>query len=409
MVADESIPETLGECRLGASLGAGGMGEVFAATHPRYGDVVVKVMHAHLAAEHRARLKREGQVLAKIDSPYVVKVHELGFSDGARSHPFLVMERLYGHTLDDELRERHHLPVERALGIAIDLLRGLAVVHASKLVHRDIKPSNVFLCHPDGRAKLLDFGVVGLLAAVTGVSALPQPTRAGSAVGTPRFMAPEQATAGQIDSRADIYGVGTLLYVMLSGQHVFQQTNPSDVMMAHVVQAPVAPSLRSRQSIAPAIDTIVLKALAKNPADRFQDATRFIEQLTALLPPGAAPADVTAHPGSIEPPTQRLEHGARATELLDPAAPPAGITPLPATQALPEGGPLPAAARSGSGARALPPTVLEMADDNGRAPTGPPAVTSRRPAGLARSWPLWILVALSFVATLALLEGWLLR
>jgi serine/threonine-protein kinase len=394
MAAQESKTVGLGEYELGESLGRGGMGEVFAATHPRLGSVVVKLMHAHLAAPYRARLKREGQVLAKIDSLHVVKVHELGYSDGGKSHPFLVMERLVGRTLDDELRERGFLPVDRALQITVDILSGLSAVHAAKVVHRDIKPSNIFLCEPAGAAKLLDFGVVGLVEAVSGVSALAHPTRAGAAVGTPRFMAPEQVTAGQIDQRADLYGVGAVLYQMLTGEHVFRAASSSDVMLAHALHTPAPPSSRAKQPIHPALDGIVERALAKSPDERFADAGAFIHAILAL------PAEARGAAAPATPPPVLAEERSSANEPRPPE------TPLPPTQLLPD-----ASAASGSAAVTARPSFGPWGSavrTAGVAPAGPPP---RRPRGPHPSrWRvLLLLIALSFLATVALLEGWVMR
>ncbi|MEM1034969.1 MAG: serine/threonine-protein kinase [Myxococcota bacterium] len=277
------LPSSL---RLRAPIGAGGMGEVFVADDDALGEVVVKVMHNHLAPENADRLRMEGEALAKLRSPYVVRLHRWGVVEG---RPYLVMERLQGQGLGDLVDEGPIEPV-RAAKIATDVCRGLAVVHGAGVVHRDIKPDNVFLC-PD-RAVLLDFGVVKLIERVTGVQPLQKPTAAGAAVGTPRYMSPEQARGRKVDGRADIYAVGAMLFRMVTGEHLFNEKSLRDVLIAHCTKPPRRPS-EVRPEVPASLDAVVLRAVEKEPGARFPSAEAMADALTAVHAPNATPLNET--------------------------------------------------------------------------------------------------------------------
>ncbi|HZO12834.1 MAG TPA: serine/threonine-protein kinase, partial [Polyangiaceae bacterium] len=272
-------------------LGEGGMGAVYAANHARFGRVVVKVMHAALGEAQKDRMRLEGEAVARVSSPHVVKVLDWGVTTDRR--PFLAMERLDGQTLDEELIDRRVLPVAEAVRITIDILRGLQAVHERKLVHRDVKPSNVFLSGSEKTAKLLDFGIVKLVEAVTGVAPLAVPTKHGAAIGTPRFMAPEQIYAQGVDGRADLYAAGVMLYLMLTGEHMFAYKDVSQLMIAHATEPAKPPSHRAPQPIAPELDAIVLRALEKDPDARFGDAESFAAELGRFLGAPAVPVAPT--------------------------------------------------------------------------------------------------------------------
>jgi len=286
--------------RLSARLGEGGMGEVFIADDAELGEVVVKVMHQHLDPDHADRLRMEGEALAQLRSPYVVQLYRWGL---AQERPFLVMERLRGQSLGS-LISQGTLDAGRAIRIAVDVCRGLAVVHSAGVVHRDIKPDNIFIC--TDRAVLLDFGVVKLMERVTGIQPLQNPTAEGSAVGTPRYMAPEQARGREVDGRADLYAMGAMLFRMVTGEHLFPSTMLKNLLIDHVLTSPRPPS-EVVDGLPEGLDEVVLRALQKEPSERFASAAAMGDALEALL---RAPAPSPAPEGAV------LE-----TMILDPDEP----------------------------------------------------------------------------------------
>ncbi|MBL8999108.1 MAG: serine/threonine protein kinase, partial [Gemmatimonadetes bacterium] len=194
---------------------------------------------------------------------------------------YYVMPYVEGETLRDRIARSGELPVTDALRLLGEITEALAVAHKAGVVHRDIKPENILL---SGRhALVMDFGVA---KAVTEASGRQQLTTAGVALGTPAYMAPEQATADpQLDHRVDIYALGVLAYEMLTGHPPFHGLTPQQTLAAHVTQAPV-PVTQRRPGIAPVLDALILRCLAKRPADRFQTA----DELGAALEPLATPS-----------------------------------------------------------------------------------------------------------------------
>lgn len=263
-------------------LRAGGMGEVFLVQHRATGRrVVAKLIHAKLAADPRLmeRLRIEAQSLAELDHHHIVRI--LGL-DKTRTHrPFIVLEHLQGRTLADELKQAGRPHVLEALSFASHLLSAVAAAHEKGLVHRDIKPDNIFLCSmEDGRRflKLLDFGVVRVMPGSEAVRPMPLDlrTNTGVVVGTPRYVSPEGAMGEEVDPRADLYSVGLVLYAMLVGRGPFDHLEGDERLLhAHALEAPEPPSRYSLEPIPPELDRAVLKALAKDPNDRFQTADEF--------------------------------------------------------------------------------------------------------------------------------------
>lgn len=271
-----------------ARLGSGSMGEVIEAEHITLKRrVVVKLLLPAFASDAGMadRLRLEAQAAAALGGhPNIVEVIDFGKTPAGR--PYLVMERLQGRTLRQELRARGPWPVVEAIGLARQLLHGLAAAHGAGLVHRDIKPDNLFLCErgADGerRLKILDFGIVKV-ALGRGPAPLALPTAEGLAIGTPRFLAPEQAQGRPIDSRADLYAVGCVLFWMLTGRDPFQHhIGLFPLIHAHVNEPPRPPSAVARQAISAALDRVVLRALAKKPDDRFCNAEAMTAALDAL-------------------------------------------------------------------------------------------------------------------------------
>jgi serine/threonine-protein kinase len=335
-LGDSSDPlEGTPYCAIGL-LGCGAMGEVLEAEHRGlHKRVVVKLLRVEFGNDPRFadRLRVEAQALAAVSSPHVVSVTDLGQTPAGR--PYLVMERLHGRTLREELELRGPLPVGEAIGITRQVLAGLAAAHRLGIIHRDVKLDNVFLCVPGelgaSIVKVLDFGIAKVLhqpASPPSLTAPRYPTELGTLVGSPRTVSPEQARFQQVDARTDVYAVGLLLYTLVAGQGPFEHTEDVlTLLTAHICQAPAPPSRLAWQTIPPDLDQAILKALAKRPEHRFQTAELFANELArieGLLPGatlavqgGAAPA-LRQGQGSA---TQRLHAGAAS-----PAAPPPART-----------------------------------------------------------------------------------
>jgi serine/threonine-protein kinase len=267
-----------------ARLGAGGMGEIYEATGPFGGTpVVVKLLRAELAgrAELVERLIREGEILKFLSHPNIVVSH--GHGTTAAGRPYLVMERLTGATLRQELTRRRSLPIAEAVAYARQLLAALGAAHASGIVHRDVKPGNVMVCPTDrgNRIKLLDFGVAKVEGhARRHVAPIGFPTREGLCLGTPRYVSPEQARGLDVDRRTDIYAVGMLLYAMIAGRGPFDDiVGVEGLLEAHVAKEAPPPSAFMTAPLDPAIEAVILRAIAKDPAERFDDAATFRREL----------------------------------------------------------------------------------------------------------------------------------
>jgi serine/threonine-protein kinase len=268
------------------------MGEVVEAVHLGLGKhVVVKLLHTASADDPRLadRLRIEAQILASVSSPHLVAVSDIGRTPDGR--PFFVMEYLRGATLRTVLTQRGPIRPHEAIEWTIQVLSGLAVAHRAGIVHRDIKLENVFLCDPVGDqpaiVKVLDFGIAKVIQEV-GFERPKYATEEGAVVGSPRYVSPEQVRLGTVDARTDIYGVGLLLYHLLAGHDPFaHHRNVSDLLHAHWLETPKAPSLVLPRDhlpyFPPELDHVVLKALAKEPADRHQSAEAFVDALRHTL------------------------------------------------------------------------------------------------------------------------------
>ncbi|MBX3469698.1 MAG: SUMF1/EgtB/PvdO family nonheme iron enzyme [Planctomycetes bacterium] len=263
--------DEVGGYRIERLLGRGGMGAVYAGVDPRTdAHVAIKVLAA-VDGQARARFRREGVAQAAVDRhPNVLRVLGAGEQDGA---PFLVMELAEGGDLAARLRAGP-LPPREAARVVADLARGLAHVHRAGILHRDLKPQNV-LFDAAGTPRLVDFGI----ARVQGEEAL---TRTGDLVGTPAYMAPEQADGARrsIDERTDVYGLGAVLYHAVTGRPPFEG-GAAQTIRAVLMEAPTPPS-EVVAGLSPDVDRVVLKALAKDPADRYPTAQALAQDLERL-------------------------------------------------------------------------------------------------------------------------------
>lgn len=346
--ADNSVREALPESsvdldalrgtpyRMLRTIGRGGMGEVVEAEHRRLGKLlVVKLVHPELAHPYAAeRLRVEAQILSRLSHPNLVEVSDLGITKEGR--PYLVMERLTGRTLLDEVIARSFLPPDEAVQIAADVLSALEAAHAAGIVHRDIKSENVFLHNAsDSRGitrrvvKLLDFGVAKILASDQAVEPSRFPTEEGSLLGTPRFCSPEQAHGrSKIDHRADLYAVGGMLFMMVTGRRPFEQSGMFELMHAHLSEPPPVPSSVAPQPLSAALDAAILRALAKKPEERFPSAAAMTRALwDALQGPAAfSPAFV-----AVPAPAPAAAPSAEPTGASTPVAPALAAASAPAS------------------------------------------------------------------------------
>src|SRR3954463_2734118 len=306
MTDGPSEPRTLGErYQLGELIGRGGMAEVHVGRDLRLGrTVAIKLLRIDLARDpsFQARFRREAQSAAALNHPNIVAVYDTGeepMPDGTGVGPYIVMEYVQGETLRDVLRSGGRLLPERSLEITEGLLAALDYSHRHGIIHRDVKPGNVMLT-PAGQVKVMDFGIARAVA-----DSAATMTQTSAVLGTAQYLSPEQARGETVDARSDVYSAGCLLYELLTGRPPFTGDSPVSVAYQHVREAPVPPS-QIDPEIGPDIDAIVLKALAKDPADRYQsaremkaDITRVLagQQATAVVPrvaPVAAPTVVAA-------------------------------------------------------------------------------------------------------------------
>ncbi len=254
--------------RIDAKLGEGGMGLVYRA-HDTLLDrsVAIKTLTPAVFGEEGARrFVREAQSAARLNHPNVVSIYDAVEEGGQFA---IVMELVEGQTL----RELLPVSVERLIEITVQILRGLEYAHAQGIVHRDIKPENIIVTN-DGSAKLMDFG----LARSEGRSRL---TQSGMLVGTVGYMAPEQALGGQVDGRSDLYALGAVLYVGVAGRPPFESEDPISVITQHINVPPVAPHWHN-PATPPALESVILKLLAKDPADRPGSAAAVAQALESL-------------------------------------------------------------------------------------------------------------------------------
>ncbi len=265
----------LGGYRVLKVLGQGGMGVVFLAEDPTLKRVVaLKVMLPVLAAteSNRQRFLQEAQAAAALEHDRVIHIYQVGEDRGV---PYLAMPFLKGEPLDQRLKREEVLPTSEVLRIGREIAEGLAAAHDKGLMHRDIKPANVWLEAPLGRVKILDFG---LARAVTGGSHL---TQTGAILGTPAYMAPEQARGKAVDGRCDLFSLGCVLYQMSTGQLPFVASDTIATLMAVATEEPPPPD-EVNPDVPPALADLVLDLLAKRPEDRPASAVEVIEIISRI-------------------------------------------------------------------------------------------------------------------------------
>jgi serine/threonine protein kinase/tetratricopeptide (TPR) repeat protein len=285
---DEMLPGRIGRYAIERKLGEGGMGVVYAARDDRLErTIALKTLPALTNDETaRQRLWREARAAASLNHPNICQIYEIG-EDAGRL--FIAMELLQGEPLSERL-QRGPLPPPEALPIGLAMLAALSALHARGIVHRDLKPSNVFLTAHG--AKLLDFGLARPeLDATLGESA--GVTRTGLVMGTPRYMAPEQASGEAIDPRSDLFAVGAILFEMLAGRPAFNGRTVAEVLHATRYEQP--PALVGSPTVT-AIDRVIRRAMAKKPSDRAASADDMAEELRAVQGADSMAAPSLARP-----------------------------------------------------------------------------------------------------------------
>lgn len=319
MVAGEQI----GAYRLLEQIGQGGMGTVYLAEHVKLGRrAAIKVLRPGAAADPDTvtRFFNEARAASAISDPGIVQVFDFGeHVDGST---YIVMEMLEGETLHDRLKRRGVLPIVDALRLTRQVASTLGAAHRRGIIHRDLKPANIFVVRDaevagGERAKILDFGI----AKLRGVDASGMQTDSSAMLGTPIFMSPEQCRgAGHVDERSDIYSLGCVLYALVTGRVPFVATGIGEIIVMHMFEAPAAPSTLAPQ-LPLEVDRLILRCLAKEPAQRYASGGELAAALGELLSDPArvvTPAmGVPASPITANAPTL----GTLATGAMLPASP----------------------------------------------------------------------------------------
>ncbi|HEX3233410.1 MAG TPA: serine/threonine-protein kinase [Gemmatimonadales bacterium] len=312
MLSHDSLRAALaGRYTLERELGAGGMATVYLAQDLRHErKVALKILREELSASlGKERFLREIKVAAALQHPHILPLYDSGAADNLL---YYVMPYVDGPSLRDKLAKEGELPIGEAVRILRDVADALTEAHRHGVVHRDLKPENVML---RGRhALVMDFGVAKALSEATGRQSL---TSVGVALGTPAYMAPEQAAADPlVDHRADLYAFGVVAYELLAGRPPFTGATPQQVLAAHVTAAPEP--IATYRPVAPALAALVMRCLEKRPADRWQTAEELIPQLEALLTPSGGITPTATRPVAAAAPrsSRRLALGIALGALL---------------------------------------------------------------------------------------------
>jgi serine/threonine-protein kinase len=274
-------PRTIGDrYEVGRLLGYGGMAEVHLGRDTRLNrSVAIKILRSDLARDpsFQTRFRREAHSAGSLNHPNIVAVYDTGEDHGPDgTTPYIVMEYVDGRTLRDVLSTEGHLDPRRAMQVVAEVCSALDFSHRNGIIHRDIKPGNVMITKA-GAIKVMDFGIARAVA--DGAATV---TQTASVVGTAQYLSPEQARGEAVDARSDVYSTGCLLYELLTGQPPFQGDSPVAVAYQHVRESPAVPS-SVVPSIPRAVDSIVMKALAKNPLNRYQTAAEMRADLQHAL------------------------------------------------------------------------------------------------------------------------------
>ncbi|KYG03098.1 protein kinase, partial [Sorangium cellulosum] len=299
------------QLRLLRALGQGGMGSVWLAEHVGLKTQVAVKFLRDIYADHPlavTRLRREAEAAARIQSPHVVRVFDLGFTD--QGVPYIVMEHLEGETLHDLVERRGRLSLDETATLLRQTCAALAKAHEAGIVHRDVKPENIFLVAGESEpfVKVLDFGIAKNTA-----EEAERLTVTGAIMGTPHFMSPEQMAGGaKVGPHSDLWALGVVAYFCLTGQTPFGGATIAAVAVA-IDRGPPPPPSRLVPGLPPAIDAWVLSLLEPDPARRVQSARAVLEALDAAV---AAPRDARPAMTEIMPPRDALASGEGFSSLV---------------------------------------------------------------------------------------------
>jgi serine/threonine protein kinase len=305
----DHVGAIIGSFRLKRLLGHGGMGAVYLGEHTEIGKrVAIKILKPGVSSDPDsvARFLREARLVTKLSHPAIVDVHDCGFLPGVGR--YLVMEYLEGCDLRSYLKKQGALSPYEATWLAYRVAGALEVAHEAGIIHRDLKPANIFLARWGKRTgvKLLDFGVAKLLG---GAEESGLTTSTGAVIGTPAYMAPEQATGHGLDYRTDIYSLGVILYEMVTGRRPFAGKRPGELLVLQQMEMPPAPSIFT-PDFPEALEVFMMRCLERLPAKRPQSARELREelrQLLLMLSQPAAPKTSTARGGSDGMPQSEAE------------------------------------------------------------------------------------------------------
>ncbi|HEX3152392.1 MAG TPA: serine/threonine-protein kinase [Gemmataceae bacterium] len=319
--APTEAPIHLGAYKLIKLLGSGGMGVVYVAEDTQLGrKAAVKVMKSEVTivdARSYERFLREARAVAAIRHQNVVTVYQVGEEQGI---PYLAMELLRGSSLSAYLDKNPTPAIGSAIRVAREVAEGLAAAHAKGLIHRDIKPGNIFLEAPNGRVKLLDFGLAR--AASTEPDATDKLTCTGLVVGTPSFMSPEQARGEALDGRSDLFSLGAVLYLLCTGREPFAGTTPTAILTALAVDRQ-QPAREVNPKVPDALSDLIDRLLAKKPADRPATAKEVVQSLRqierGMTDAITAPVTAPVHAVDIAPFTMAVAEPERKTDGPKPA------------------------------------------------------------------------------------------
>jgi serine/threonine-protein kinase len=296
-----------GRYRVLSRVGSGGMAEVYCAQDLQLGrKVALKILYRRFAEDREfvERFRREASSAAGLQHQHVVSVYDRGEYDGTY---YIAMEYLEGRSLKTIIREEAPLDPDRAIDLTIQVLRAARFAHRRGIIHRDLKPHNVIV-DEEGRAKVTDFGI-----ARAGASDM---TQTGSIMGTAQYLSPEQAQGMAVSAASDLYSIGIIIYELLTGRVPFEGESAVTIALKQVNERPTPPTVYN-SAVTPELEAVVMRALEKEPARRFQDADEFISALQAAREGVATPAMVAA-PTAVEPIAPPSESYAYPSEPLPP-------------------------------------------------------------------------------------------
>ena len=313
MATQDTLSGTLfaGRYRISNKLGGGGMADVYLAEDQELGRrVAIKMLHGRYANDEQfvERFRREATHAAGLSHPNIVSIFDRGEADGSY---YIVMEYVEGRTLKELIRSRGPCPVPVAIAYTRQILAGLRYAHRNGVIHRDIKPHNVIV-DPEGVIKVTDFGI-----ARAGVS---QMTEEGAIIGTAQYLSPEQARGAPVDQTSDLYSAGIVLFELLTGEVPFTGDSPVEIAMKHLAEVPPTPS-ELRPDVPDDLDLVVVRALAKEPADRYQSAAAMDADLETVARGGRVAAE-TADAATMVLSGERAAEATAVTQVARRGPPP---------------------------------------------------------------------------------------